>query len=798
MVGCRLPAVALCFLSLFAACAQPPAKPLTPEQQMELKTFAGQLADPSRSAKTKLEAAELLLARNHPQADKILKEFLSDSTNHPAQIAVAEGIAKLGAARNELVIPLMAMLTGEEASVRSPAARALGTYKDSKVTEGLIQIALDRKREQAIRLHTISALERVLDKMAVDTLVRLLDDRDVAIRDAAAEALAKLTNIRAFGADRRQWRQWWERNRHKPQSEWLADLADSFARSKAALEIENNRLRDRLVKAMEDLYAAIAPARRDALLMSLLKDSLADVRLVGVKLIERRLSAAEKVSAQIRLQVRGMLVDSAPAVRKSSALLVANLGDGEALKAVLGRLKVEPVPEVREALLTALGQLHDPAALPAVLAELDSKQTNVAAAAARALGRIVEEYPLEGDPLAQAEKALVERYRRNADAESPPDLREALLTAMGVLGSKRFVPVLCDALKDSSAVVRLAAVNGLLTLGSPQHAAAIAALADDTDRGVRQAVIVALGALDGGQHLPIFLERTDPAAESDAAVRRQAWDAAMRVLEKSDAKTLSKVVADLTDRRDAADQRIRILQMLVGALRRVKSPDLPAGLRQLGMELVKANRPAEAAIHLAEAYSALAAAKNPDAGVVWNQWVDALLAAADPAVAKAMADQSDKGVSAGALTRMEEKLAGLAAQSKWAEVMQMSAAALKALGDRLTDEQRRRFQGFLSNARAGQLAADRKRVGTLTAQLLAADESVRKAAAAELQAMGNRAVVPLLQELRTAVASEKPSPGIEEAVLAVLKQIAPGLNGYDLSASAAERVRRIDAWLNGA
>ena len=103
----------------------------------------------------------------------------------------------------------------------------------------------------------------------------------------------------------------------------------------------------------------------------------------------------------------------------------------------------------------------------------------------------------------------------------------------------------------------------------------------DPDRGVRQAAIAGLGAVGGGKNLQIILARSDPAVETDAAVRQQAWDATMGILSKADAATMKGVVAALAPRADATDQRIKVRQMLASALKAAKDAELPDALRQL-------------------------------------------------------------------------------------------------------------------------------------------------------------------------------------------------------------------------
>ena len=769
-------------------------KELTPAQQKELTTLTGQLADPSRSAKTKLEAAELLLAKPYPQAIAALKDFLAGD-NQAARIAVAEAIARTGDPDKSFIEPLLAMLTGEESALHSSAARALATCKNHGITEKLVSIVLDRKRAQSVRVATISALQLVLDKRTVDALVRLLDDSDSEVRDAAADALAKLTNIKAFRTNRRLAKQWWAKNKDRAPSEWLAALADSLARSKAELEAGNARLRERLAQALRDQYNATAPAQRAALLLGFLGDPLPDVRLVGANLVEAEIAAGRELADKVRTRVRSMLTDADPRARKASALLIAQQGDAGALQALMDGLKKEEVPDVQEAILTALGQLRKVEALDVVLAEIVSKYDQVAAAAARALGRIASDHPLKGDQLTRAVNSLLKRYRRRRNGLKSVPLHEAILGAMGVLGQKEFVPVLRGGLKDDEATVRLAAVNALARLGRAEDGDSIAALVGDPDRGVRRAAIAALGTLGGRSHLQIILQRTGSKTEPDEAVRKQAWEVAMRLLAGADAKTLDVEARRLADRPDAVNQRIRILEMLVSALKTKKSDRLPQALRRLGVALVDASRAAEAAGHLRAAYEALAAAKDETAVKVWGEWVAALLSADDPSVIPVMADQSANGAFAAALKQLTERLEALMKAGKFAPVVLLAGKALEQLPQRLTVEQRNGFQKVLADARAGRRQADRKRVSQLVDQLTAADEAARDKARAELQSMGDRAVIGLLETLKSNLEDEEQTRDAEQAIIAMLKQIAPKLTGYDSAAEKADRIKVVEAWL---
>jgi hypothetical protein len=251
----------------------------------------------------------------------------------------------------------------------------------------------------------------------------------------------------------------------------------------------------------------------------------------------------------------------------------------------------------------------------------------------------------------------------------------------------------------------------------------------------------------------------------------------------------------LVDRPEAIKQRIEILQMLVSARKAQKSQRLPLASRWLGLALLQASRPAEAAGHLRQAYEALYAAKDPTAPKVWAEWISTLLATDNPAAIEAMADQDSDAAFAAALEGLSNRLETLMKAEDYAPAILLAGRTLDNLAHRLTVAQREGFQKLVAEAKAKQQAADRQRVSQLVTQLTATDKAVRDKAAAEIQTMGPRAVVGLLEALRKTLVGQQPKAEDEQAILAVLKQIAPKLTGYDPAAPKAERVKQIEAWI---
>ncbi|MBI5724680.1 MAG: HEAT repeat domain-containing protein [Planctomycetes bacterium] len=789
-----------CFAAVFCACRKEPtgSSGLSAGQQMELRTWQSQLSDPGRDQRERVEAARQMLSAQYPQAMQVLKETMEDDRNPSAQQAVAIAVAWRGTGPAELFGPLLAALASREGMVRSAAAQALAVYRGDETLGKVMAIARDVKAGGGTRLAAIASIQKVLDKRGVEALIGLLDDSDNMVRAAAEEALVKLTGIRSFGADRQQWQGWWEKNRDKDASDWVNDMTEGLARSKAALEAENEILRKRLIQAIESVLASLpAGQQRTAKVLDLLKDPVAEARLVAIKAMEQLSGGGPGVPADMLIQLRLLLTDPDARVRQASAAMLAALNDADAIGLLLGRLKVEDSPAVRQEILKSLGQIGDTSALSQILNALNSQVEDIASAAAIGLTRIAMKKPLDPSVLVAAEEILVKRLAGVEKNKNSTELRESLLQALGAVGGQDASKALREALKDPSARIRLAAVGGLKQMRATDAVAGIEPLAADSDKGVRQAAIETLAWLGGEKYLPTILKRADSAAETDAAVRQKAWDAVMAICSKSDEQTLRDVLRQLGGMSDSAAQQIRLRQILVDRLRSVKSPNLSDALLELGQSLVKSGRPAEAAPLLEEACTLCKEAGSPKASAVWLEWVDSLLAADDPRVAKVIAQQANNADFTAGLDKLNARLALLESKANWSALVRLADEAVRELQAKIAPRTLDAIKAMRDKAAAQQVSQDRQRVAGLAGQLVAADEAARKAASDELKAMGDRAVGPLLDELKKALAEEKVNATAEKAILDILKQIAPKLKDYDPAAAKDLRLKLVNSWIEG-
>lgn len=791
---------------MLSACAPTDQGPaLSASEKLQFETLQSQLTDASRLPQTRQDAARLLLSKDYPQAAEALLDALKNTGQPGGQVAVADAIADAGNADVRFVEPLVAMLTGENSVVRPAAARALVTYQNHGVSERLIRIAQDQAQDRAVRQVTIASLRRIVTQPAVRALIDLLQDPAPEIRAAAAESLTRLTNIRSYGTDVQLWEAWWARNRNKTRAEWLAELAESLTRAQMTLESENLHLRERLVNAMTSLYNASPKSQRPAMLAEMYASYVSDVRLLAARLTDKMIATNEPIGPEIRQRIRTALDDPDPRVRELAALLEASLPEKRTPELLLAQLDDETSPQVRAGILKALGQLKTPLAVPAILKELPSPDVTEATAAAEALTRIVAEQPLAEDLRKQAAAALKARYAQ-ASAGQVPQLREALLRAMGMVADASLIPPLVEALDDPAGTIRLAAVTGLTRLGAKEAIDAIEPLLADPDRGVRQAALAAMARLGQQNYLQVLLKRTDPAVEADATVRRQAWAEVLDLCQRADAETLGSVLAALAQREGVDAERITILGLRVEALRASESADLPAALLELANALRAANRANEAVTHAAEAVGRL---ERPDRDgepvdaaweAAWRLYVATLLEADDPAFAKVVASQvARKGATAmvtDAIDMLFGRLVSLQNNAEHLAVISLADAALTELTETLTSKQRERLRAMLETALAAQAELDRDTVKAVLPGLVSTEAATRTQAETQLKTMGDRAVRPLVEQLGKLLGEPEPDARLEAAILGVLKQMAPKLTMYDEASSLAQKRQIVADWLD--
>jgi HEAT repeat protein/beta-lactamase regulating signal transducer with metallopeptidase domain len=274
-----------------------------------------------------------------------------------------------------VVNALIARLKDDHARVREAAAQSLGRLGDLRAVQPLIAVLADSDAD--VRSAAIGALADLEDPRAIAPIAGLLKD---AVTEVRREALSALSH--------------WEQG--VPTAPVVALLDDP-----------NAEVRHEAVDLLDHLHARSASAA----IARLIRDPSSDVRQAVLQALGnlREQSSAQAVTEalndvdadvrqaalsaldDLKAPIAGptllnLMQDTNADVRQRAAALAGERSVVAAIPA-LRRLIDDPRSDVREAATEALGQIADPAARQALRAALQSPDPKVRRAAAEALGQ---------------------------------------------------------------------------------------------------------------------------------------------------------------------------------------------------------------------------------------------------------------------------------------------------------------------------------------------------------------------------------------------------------------------------
>jgi HEAT repeat protein len=544
------------------------------------------------------------------------------------------------------VTPLARVLSDPSAEVRRAAVRALSRAEGRESTASLLSHLDDPVPE--VRVEVVTALARLGQPEAVLALSGKLQDTAPEVRRAVAVALGMLGDARAVPS-------------------LILALADGALDVRLAVAGALGRLRhDDATGALLAVLREVAPvgavgpsseaavAMRGAVLRAL-------ARIGTPRAIEAVVDSLEldRVEAQ-RLAAREALEDAGPAIAPALERALASATTRPRAAGIAAALGAVGTPSHAEAILVAMqrGLVRDEDGWPAIVAlrldgvlrdraiqgaleRLPSASSGVRAAAAAALGALLDPARVDG----RAVEPLLEALGRDTG-----ELRPALLRALGRTGSPRALPALQSAAQSGPILARRAAIEALGDLGGAASSAVDGLLTTiDREDALRLDAATALARVGDAGAVARLLERLLTAAEVD---RTSLGIALSGVLQRTtDAAVIARVAAAL----ESASPSVR--DALLEGLGRSGSPAALEVLGRLISGSVDDRRKVAEALagHAASARSRLVAlARDPDATVRANvAWA---LASADPgadsaasAALLALASDPDHDVAANAI-----------------------------------------------------------------------------------------------------------------------------------------------------
>lgn len=574
------------------AAAQSTPNTPAPDALSDIPQLRDQLYGNASRPDQRESAAARLLARQSPEARALVISSLSWWGNPAIQRAGAKALGDAPIADNQVIDPLFALLLNppervEKATIDA-AARALTAFKsDPNVRARLIEQAR-RGNDFNVRLASIGALATFTDKTAAQTLIEFLDPAlQPQINSAAASGLAYMTGL---DANTTAWPKWWEANRDKPDQQFLAELttarAARYDRTSAALD----NVKNELARMLSDQYQRAARPQRPDLLLSYLRSPAPSFRAVATR-IAADAAQTDVTAPAVREQLRQLIGDADPEVRRGAASAIALINDPEALTPLLTQLGQESDTTVRAAIANALRPLRDVRAVKPLLILLKDDSAETAQAAAQALSeRELGRKLRETDPLladAAAEELRNVLSGRTTPINSP-DLRSDLITAIGAMQSRKMdnTKFLLQRLNDpqESVKVKRSLLQAIGELKDDRFAELIAQFIDEKeDPSVRLAAIRALeasgaNAIPFEQRLSRFADPKGP-DESRPEIQQAAWKTLSASFPKATEDQLNYISSRLRGK-DQVDKRIKALEELKNKARGRDDQDYVARYNQ--------------------------------------------------------------------------------------------------------------------------------------------------------------------------------------------------------------------------
>jgi HEAT repeat protein len=589
MVGCQEAGVS-------AAKPSSPAKKTEAKAELskQLKIYESTLLE-GTSEQIRIAAAVEMLFSEDPAAREILLSVLEQSKNSAARMAVCKALIQARSEQRpiinkvDFIQPLLQILSTNVSSEAELVAEALMLFEYEQISDLLENVVTEQSLPVNVRLNAISALKLQPDKRAVIRLIKLLDNPEKQVADAAEKALVSLGIT--VGKD--------IESREGTIALLESQNTDDFLRDRVIwLERQMHKSKDELdlwqkryLSALDDVYSGIKDGTaRGSFLAGHLDNSEVNVRLWALdKIYQDRVSSTPNPQLPVELEpiLVNLISDENRAVRVKTAKLLSLMVELNSAQRLLDQLKVEQDDEVRIELFVALGRACQYAfsansgikVAPEVRKQtlewaekyLVDRDPNNTQKGADVIRKLLEQEGLASSEVAKYLGLLLARYKQESDGT----LRGELLTAMAGLCAQRsacrdesarlFEPLFEQALDDETALVREAAVDGLVYIDKAQALNILRDFVNDGNPTIRKKIIELAGEVGSQEDLIWLLGKIGLTAEAES---EPAWQAMLEIFKGSDADVLNdwivKFESQSTKDKLSVEQKISFLEIAEG------------------------------------------------------------------------------------------------------------------------------------------------------------------------------------------------------------------------------------------
>jgi len=517
----------------------------------------------------RIMAANKMLQSQDPRAREAVLEVLKSPENAEARAAVYKVLSQSRGSsdreipdKEQFIEPLLDTIKEIEQPIFPLAAEALLIYDYNTVGFPIETLACDTTLDVPIRLNAMYALKLRLDKRAPMTMIRLMDDPEPRVSEAAKEIL-DATGIPVGDSPVDRARDVEELKR-KSMDEFLKDWV--FRQDKrlqverAQVQMWKHLYRDVLNKH----YIQAETSGREDLLLDHLKASQSFRKLWAIdKVYKWRTQANTELPDSLTPVLKSLISDSNNLVRLNAATQLYTIIKIDSADVLIQQLDIEKEANVRTELFAALGEACRTAlAAEGVPDEIKAKTLELAAKflaeptadqavkGADVISRLLEKNGLAEKDIDIYLGLLKTRFEREMAGNVV--IRTNLLRKMALLcanpsGCKKqarvlYKPIFDSSIEDKSPLVREEAIQGLFGIDSIEALKAIRAkLVNDSSANVRARVIALAKDAGTTEDLEWLNAKIDAGTEADAT-----WQAILEILSRSEVKRLESLYERFT------------------------------------------------------------------------------------------------------------------------------------------------------------------------------------------------------------------------------------------------------------
>jgi len=541
----------------------------------QLRLYKEALTSDGSSDQMRVNAAELLLASDLPQARAILLDTLSAQGNGAARAAVCRVLSRAGRQHEtvrqaeDFIEPLVEVLrTDKDPTTCRLAAQAMLLFEYDAVSVPLVELVSDTNLPAGARINGVNALKLQPDSRAVLELLKLVDDPQPEVAASARAALEWLgIPVAGQSGDVEQLRSWLC---GQDERQFLRMIAVRWVIRGGELEDELSWWKRQYVGMLEKAYSGIgSEAERGKFLVEQLRTGRPIVRLWALeKISQLRIGGQSELPGELGPILIGLIGDSDRRVRLETARVLSLMGELNCAEQLLNQLRVEQDEQVRIEMFVALGVAVNYAMLPnspvKVAAEV-KRQTMAYAgkflyendprkvrAGAEVITKLLERNGVEPPEVERYLNMLVERYKLARGNTDELVLGGELLGKMASLcaagsacqtqAGSLFGGLFEEAVTAETELLRQAAVRGLIHLDKNKAWMLVKQneLLNDPSPEIRRELLNLAADVAAAEDLRWLWGRVGVQGDGDLA-----WEAMLKVFGRSELAVLSQWVETL-------------------------------------------------------------------------------------------------------------------------------------------------------------------------------------------------------------------------------------------------------------